>query len=150
VQLLKPPSKVSPPVASQTLWPLSIERLLTLFILGAQLWRLEDVRRTRNDTVSQYISPISCHSYISPTAKPCAFYQTMQCPFTAEECDFSHVLSNDGFSPHLPLSNSRTKLCKYFHAGTCTQGFFCRFKHPSGQGELISLYAKCKHKMSVR
>lgn len=68
------------------------------------------------------------------------FYQSMQCPFSADECDFAHVIINED-TPHprpndAPQANHRTKVCRYFASGSCAQGMWCRFKHPT-TGELF-------------
>ncbi|EIN12855.1 hypothetical protein PUNSTDRAFT_131092 [Punctularia strigosozonata HHB-11173 SS5] len=62
---------------------------------------------------------------------PCVFFQTHQCPFTAEECDFAHVYDpNYTLNKSKPRANFRTKNCRYFLAGSCNQGTWCSFKHP--------------------
>ncbi|KAH0585947.1 hypothetical protein H2248_007233 [Termitomyces sp. 'cryptogamus'] len=54
--------------------------------------------------------------------KPCRFFQHDNCPLSAEECDFAHVLSND-------VSFSTPSPCRYFAAGSCGNGSRCRFRH---------------------
>jgi hypothetical protein len=127
--------------ASQTLLPLSIERRVDAIHprrTAMEVGRRSSNKKRHSERHISYSIPLISHRLVIP-AKPCAFYQTMQCPFTADECNFSHVLVDGATSPRVPIPSSRTKVCKYFHAGTCTQGYFCRFKHPSGQGIYIKL-----------
>ena len=63
------------------------------------------------------------------TAKPCVFYQSNSCPLSAAECDFAHILAGASVDPPL-LTPLRTKPCKFFAAGRCKDGVWCRFKHP--------------------
>ncbi|KAK0487690.1 hypothetical protein IW261DRAFT_1415323 [Armillaria novae-zelandiae] len=55
--------------------------------------------------------------------KPCKFFQIAQCPKSAEECNFAHVI---GPTP----VNRSTKACRYFLSGSCSNGLWCRFVHP--------------------
>ncbi|KAF8073926.1 hypothetical protein FPV67DRAFT_774904 [Lyophyllum atratum] len=54
--------------------------------------------------------------------KPCRFFQTSRCPLSAQECDFSHVLSNE-----VPLQSPNP--CRYYAAGRCGHGSACRYRH---------------------
>lgn len=47
-------------------------------------------------------------------------------------CDFVHVLvPNDPSNPlKMPQATLRTKACRFYAAGSCKQGVWCRFKHP--------------------
>ncbi|KAK0464243.1 uncharacterized protein EV420DRAFT_1637807 [Desarmillaria tabescens] len=55
--------------------------------------------------------------------KPCKFFQIAQCPKSAEECNFAHVI---GPTP----VNRSSKACRYFLSGSCSNGLWCRFVHP--------------------
>lgn len=57
----------------------------------------------------------------------------MQCPFSADECDFAHVYDAQAAAgPDALRSKYRTKPCRYYLQGSCSQGMWCRFKHPIG------------------
>ena len=47
-------------------------------------------------------------------------------------CDFVHVLVPEDPSNPLksPQATLRTKVCRFYAAGSCKQGVWCRFKHP--------------------
>lgn len=71
---------------------------------------------------------------ISSLAKPCLYFQTNQCPFSADECDFAHVYDAQAAAgPDALRSKYRTKPCRYYLQGSCSQGMWCRFKHPVGE-----------------
>ncbi|TFY63378.1 hypothetical protein EVG20_g6341 [Dentipellis fragilis] len=70
-------------------------------------------------------------------SKLCKFFQKGACALTAEECKFAHVKQ---FSRHTGIPRMQQP-CKYFLAGRCTLGEYCRFTHPtelSVQGDITA------------
>ena len=67
------------------------------------------------------------------SAKPCLYFQTNDCPLSADECDFAHVIATaDQFEAlKNPQATLRTKPCWFFLGGKCRDGYWCRFKHPA-------------------
>ncbi|KAF8630951.1 hypothetical protein AX17_005307 [Amanita inopinata Kibby_2008] len=56
--------------------------------------------------------------------KPCKFYQTMSCPLSADVCDFAHVLVDP------PSALRAGDACRYYQAGFCVNGSWCKYAHP--------------------
>lgn len=67
------------------------------------------------------------------SAKPCIYFQSSTCPLSADECDYAHILASPEQAEHLksPQATLRSKPCRYFLAGQCRDGYWCRFKHPA-------------------
>ncbi|KAL5512705.1 hypothetical protein ACEPAG_2971 [Sanghuangporus baumii] len=65
--------------------------------------------------------------------KPCLFFQTNDCPLSADECDFAHIIATPEQYEALknPQATLRTKPCRFFLGGKCRDGYWCRFKHPA-------------------
>ncbi|KAL5501320.1 hypothetical protein ACEPAH_8580 [Sanghuangporus vaninii] len=65
--------------------------------------------------------------------KPCLFFQTNDCPLSADECDFAHIIATPEQYETLknPQATLRTKPCRFFLGGKCRDGYWCRFKHPA-------------------
>ncbi|TEB40042.1 hypothetical protein FA13DRAFT_49589 [Coprinellus micaceus] len=61
--------------------------------------------------------------------KPCKYYQTSKCPYSADVCNFAHVLAP-------PIQESKSGvLCRHYAAGQCPDGARCRYRHPDdGEG----------------
>ncbi|KAF8906138.1 hypothetical protein CPB85DRAFT_1254721 [Mucidula mucida] len=64
--------------------------------------------------------------------KPCRYFQVYNCPKSAEECDFAHVIAPTPITPS-------SKACRYYLAGKCTNGMWCRFLHPVNPTEELGL-----------
>ncbi|KAF9030194.1 hypothetical protein BDZ89DRAFT_678652 [Hymenopellis radicata] len=64
--------------------------------------------------------------------KPCRYFQVSNCPKSAEECDFAHVIAPTPITPS-------SKACRYYLAGNCTNGMWCRFVHPVNPTEELGL-----------
>ncbi|KAI5123151.1 hypothetical protein M0805_000854 [Coniferiporia weirii] len=65
--------------------------------------------------------------------KPCVYYQANNCPLSANECDYAHIIATPEQSELLknPQVTLRTKPCRFYLAGQCKDGHWCRFKHPA-------------------
>ncbi|KAL0960746.1 hypothetical protein HGRIS_005770 [Hohenbuehelia grisea] len=55
--------------------------------------------------------------------RACKFFQINTCPHSAEECDFAHILTGEP-------AFQNAKPCRYYMAGHCSNGVWCRYKHP--------------------
>ena len=95
------------------------------------------LKSTINAIVSAYIQPKYSEPLVHVSrlfpARPCVYYQTDTCPFSAEECDYSHVMATPEqlATMKAPQDTLRTKPCRFFVAGNCKDAVWCRFKHPA-------------------